>query len=183
VTGLLALVPVAVVAGVVALVQTTRRRQAGRGLAVGGLVAAALWTVGGVVAGILLVTGDWLDGSLGRVEQAGSARVGTCLRTEPAEGDVAEAVACTAEHDGEVYLVEELGTGAWPGRDDVQTRADDTCYDAFEGYVGQTYVRSAYDYGYYLPDRDEWDAGERRVVCVVVPFDGPIDGSVRGSGR
>lgn len=181
VTGLLALVPVAVPAGVVALVQTSRRRQAGRGLAVGGLVAAAVWTPLLVLLAVGLLAGA-LGTPLGRVAEAGPATVGTCLLLADGPGGGASPVDCAAPHDAEIYLVEVLGGQTWPGEDEVEHRADEACYQAFGDYVGRSYELSDHDYGYFLPDRAEWAAGEHRAVCVVVPTDGVLLGPVRGSG-
>jgi hypothetical protein len=118
------------------------------------------------------------------VADAGSTSVGDCL-TEPGDQDsVSRVTDCEQDHGGEVYLVEELGTAAWPGYDQVWEDADTRCYDAFEPFVGETYEWSGYDYGFFLPDQAEWQEGEVRVVCVVLP--GPDDirsGSARGSGR
>lgn len=182
VTGLLALVPVAVPAGIVGLVQTGRRRQAGRGLAVGGLVAAGLWTV--ALATALALFADSWDGRLGPVASAGSTSEQQCLASPQGQASSRWTTAdCAQPHDGEVYLVAPLGDGAWPGQDTVDTRADDACYDAFHPYVGRSYLTSAYDYGFFGPDADEWSAGERRVVCVVLPYDDDVlREPVRGSG-
>ena len=181
VAGLLALVPVAVVAGVVGLVQTGRRPQAGRWLAVGGLVAAATWTV--VLCVVAAVFLDDLEPRLGRVGDVRSTVVGTCL-TAPAAGATAWASSdCSEPHDGEVYLVEDLGAGAWPGKGEIGGRAEDACYGAFSAYVGRSWMTSDYDYGWFSPDAREWSSGERRVVCVVVPYeDSVLPRSVRGSG-
>lgn len=184
VSGLVALVPVAVAAGVVGLVQTARHRQAGRGLAIGGLVAAGVWTVLLAVLGAaFFVTGPSYDPRLGRVAEAGSTTTGTCLRLGGQDA-APEVVPCADEHDAEVYRVQDLPRAVWPGEDDVDAQADDTCYDAFEDYVGRSYRTSRYDYGYFLPDRVEWARGERRVVCAVLPFDDDVLlGSVRGTGE
>lgn len=181
VAGLFALVPVAVPAGVVGLIQTGRRRQAGRWLAVGGLVAAGLWTV--VIAAVIAVLAVSWDARLGRVADAGSTAVGDCV-SAPDGGSPTWTVAdCTGPHDGEVYLVHNLGEGPWPGDDAVATRADDACYESFDGYVGRSYIASAYDYAWFGPDADEWAAGEQRAVCVVVPYDDDLlHEPVRGSG-
>jgi hypothetical protein len=169
VTGLLALVPVAVVAGVVGVVQTSRRRQAGRGLAIGGLVAAGVWTVvlALVAVGVmLLTTSDW------------------DLQAPRGASSTWTPAGCAEAHDGEVYLVEQLRTDGWPGEDEVAGLADDACFGAFDAYVGRSYDDSAYDYVTFGPDEQEWSAGEHRVVCVIVPFeDDVLHGPVRNSGE
>ena len=186
VTGIVALVPVAVAAGITALVQIRRRHQGGSGLAIAGLATAGGWTVIGLVATAVFLLADSVgdSGELGRVADAGSTQVGTCLREPEAFESVATAVDCVEEHDAEVYLVEVLDGAAWPGYDRVLVDAEDSCYFAFEGYVGESYDFSLYEYGYFMPDQAEWEAGERRVVCVVLPgISGRLDGSVRGSSE
>jgi hypothetical protein len=188
VSGILAVVPVAVVAGVVAVWQINRKRQEGLGMALAGIVTGAAWTVLGlmVAVGILLFRNvdPGFDGSLGRVADAGSTSVGDCL-SEPGQQDsISRVVDCEQDHGGEVYLVDELGAAAWPGYDQVWEDADTRCYDAFEPFVGETYEWSGYDYGFFLPDQAEWLDGEVRVVCVVLPGPGDIrTGSARNSGR
>jgi hypothetical protein len=186
VTGILPLFPVAIVAGITALVQNGRRQLGGTGLAIAGIVLGGCWVVlGGLIAlGAVFASTD--SAELGRVRDAGSTAVGTCLQA-PGDSDVAGTlVDCSVRHDAEVYLVRSLA-GAddpWPGSDDVETDADDVCNDGFEDYVGESYVDSDYDYGFFDPDESEWREGERRVVCVVLPggFDDTLTGSVRGGG-
>ena len=181
VAGLFAVVPVAVPAGIVGLVQIGRRPQPGRWLAVGGLVASGLWTV--VIAAVITVLAVSWDTRLGRVADAGPAAVGDCLSAPDGGSPTWTASDCTGPHDGEVYLVHDLGEGPWPGEDAIATRADDACYESFSGYVGRSYVASAYDYAWFGPDADEWAAGEQRAVCIVVPYDDDVlHEPVRGSG-
>ncbi len=178
VTGVLALVPVAVGAGITALVQTRRRDQAGAGLAVAGLAAAAAWTVIALVVASALALGGGSDPALGRLADAGTTKVGACL-LEPAEQDsVSTLVDCARPHAAEVYLADDLDARPWPGYDRVDELADDLCFAAFEDYVGESYDSSDYDYGYFLPDQKEWLDGAHRVVCVVLSPDGA---GVRGS--
>jgi hypothetical protein len=185
VTGIFAVVPVAIGAGIAALVQIHGRRQAGLGMAIGGLVLAGLWTLVGIGVVIALVIGQTATyGVLGRVADAGSTSVGSCLAAPTYEDSLAAEIDCAEDHDAEVYLVEELGDGAWPGYDDVDVSADEACYDAFEAYVGRSWELSDLDYGYFLPDQGEWAEGEHRVVCAVLPrSEDALRGSVQGSGR
>ena len=165
--GILAVVPVAVGLGIAALVQIGRRGEAGKGLAVGGLVASGAWTViiGGIVA-IAVSTGG-LYADLGRVAQAGSTEVGTCL-VEGDDGGRWPVGECSRTHDAEVYLVSELDLVGYPG--DLEVLADEICSGGFTAYTGEGYFASDYDYGFFLPDEAEWADGERRVVCVIRPL-------------
>lgn len=189
VTGLVGLVPIAVGTGIVALVQLRERPERGRALAVGGLVAAGCWSVMALLVAVVLGLGFAGYGPgpgsavAGTVAQAGGATVGTCLRTRQ-DGPGTEAVPCGPTHDEEVYRVTRLPGGAWPGDGEVLGRADDVCYDGFEGYVGAAYEESAYDYAFYAPDEGEWTSGERRVVCVIVPSDdADLTSSAAGTRR
>ncbi len=193
VTGIVAIFPVALGAGITALVQIRRRPQAGAGMAIGGIVAGSVWMLIGIVVaalgafssslGAFSSSGDYPY--LGRVANAGSTTVGSCLLEPSSDDSTAAEIDCAKGHYAEVYLVGAPSTEAtWPGADKLGQHADDLCYDAFAAYVGTDYDSSEYDYDFFLPDRAEWTAGEHRAVCVVVPGDShTMRGSVRHSGR
>jgi hypothetical protein len=179
VTGLLPLPPVAIGTGIGALVQINKRGQSGRGMAVAGIVLGGLWAL--LITGFLVAgfSGAFDTEALGRVSQAGSTTVGSCL-VDPGEQDgVWRVTDCSQPHDAELYLAEELSVPDWPGSGDLSTTADDLCMAAFKGYVGEGYYSSDYDYGFFVPDRGEWDEGEHRVLCAVLGYDGSLRGSVR----
>jgi len=184
VTGIFALVPLAFGAAIAALVQIHGRRQSGLGMAISGLVLAVLWSVVGIGVAIAFFIGQSETyGVLGRVADAGATSVGSCLEEPSSQDSLAAEIDCAEDHAAEVYLVEELGDGGWPGYDSVDGSADEACYDAFEPYVGTSWEWSDLDYGYFLPDQGEWTAGEHRVVCVVLGSQDALRGSVQGSGR
>jgi hypothetical protein len=185
VTGILPLFPVAVAAGITALVQNSRRQLRGTGLAIAGLVLSGCWVLGAGVLALGYFLGDESDGDLGRVAYAGSTTVGTCLTAPDEEDFIGTPVGCDRRHDAEVYLVRSLAheDDPWPGYSALKDEADDACYDEFDRYVGQAYEDSDYDYGFFFPDEAEWRSGERRVVCVVLPWMGDsLRGSARGKG-
>lgn len=185
VTGIFAIVPVAVGAAIAALVQIYRRRQTGLGMAIAGIVLSVLWTLVGSAVAIAFLIGDEVPNSVaGRVADAGSASVGGCFRYPDEQDSLVITIDCAQEHDAEFYLLASLDGDEWPGYDDVFDSADDRCYDAFSEYVGRSYNFSDYDYGFFLPDHGEWVSGEHRVVCVVFPMTEETSrGSARGSGR
>lgn len=182
VTGLIGLFPVAIPVAVVALVRLRRGTERGRGLAIGGLVAASCWlvVVGLVVVGLLASAFSGTGGVVGPVARAGGTSVGSCLQT----GDREDAqVPCDDPHDEEVFLRSTFAGGTFPGRDELSLEADDACYAEYGPYVGTSYEDSTLDYAYYVPSAAEWRAGERRLVCVVVPGDSPtLPGRIAGSG-
>ncbi len=168
--------PVGFVLGIVALSQIRRTGEDGRGLAIGAVVVSSV--VGLLVVAliglfvVLGVSGAFDETTTGRVAQAGSTTVGACLRSTSEAGGISRAVSCEVSHDQEVYAVEVVGAGNYPGDQEVQDSADQICLAAFEGYVGTGYDNSDHDYDYYAPDAAEWAAEERRVVCVIVPGGG-----------
>jgi hypothetical protein len=182
VTGILPLFLVAIPAGIVGIVQSNRRGQRGRGLAVAGLVLGVLWVLG--IAGIAFAMRNaHLDPELGRVGDVLRPAVGVCYHQDPVD-DAWTAVSCDGAHDAEVYAVSTLPAGPWPGSVAVFDEADSRCEGAWAGYVGSDYFDSSYDYAWFTPDAAEWSGGERRVVCVVVPLFGTLpEHSVRNSGR
>lgn len=183
VTGIVALFPIAVVAGIVALVQIRRREQRGTGLAIAGIVLGGLWALFVMLAVIGFVLGGASPGSLGRVANAGSTTIGSCLEEPAKHSSLAAVTDCSGPHGAEVFKVTALDGSSWPGYDEVDSLADDLCYDSFDDYVGGSYDSSSYDYAWFAPDDAEWRSGERRVVCVVVPYDqDKLNGSVRGTG-
>ena len=52
----------------------------------------------------------------------------------------------------------------------------------FATYVGESFdTNTAYDLGYFYPDRDSWDDGDRTFTCYVVPRSGgKLTQSVKG---
>lgn len=186
VTGILALVPLAIGAGTVALVQTAREGARGFGLAIAGLVAAAVWSLVAMAAAIGIVgvglAGGFDTDPLGRVADAGAPRVGACLVSPVEDVSRYQPVPCTSRHDAEVYGVAPLAIGSdeWIGRTAVRHRSDDLCVGLFAPYVGESSTSSDYDYGFFAPDEREWRAGERRAVCVVLAsYDGDLPVTVR----
>jgi hypothetical protein len=94
-----------------------------------------------------------------------------------------ELVDCDEPHDNEVYAVVELEDGDYPGDDVVLARAQDVCLDAFESYVSEPYATSELFATWIVPTQGSWSDGDREVVCVLFDGDGPLEGSMRDSGR
>ncbi|UYN83421.1 MAG: septum formation family protein [Microcella sp.] len=110
--------------------------------------------------------------------------VGMCLNDENLDETVSTIplVDCDQPHDSEVYAIVTLPSGPYPGDDEVNVLADEACLDAFEPYVGTSYQRSLYYYAYYWPDKRNYAYGNRDVICVLFDPEGPIVGTLRGSG-
>lgn len=175
VVGVLGLVPLAVGLAWGALSQIWRRDEDGAGLALGAIAASALWTLIGALVSLAVIASLGPEGHLRDVP---SRTVGACL-----DGHPRQVTDCSSPHDLEVFYAGRLPDEAWPGDKAVEDNADDRCYVEFLDYVGGNYDDSDYDYSFFVPDSREWAAGERTVVCVIVPFvDDELVGSAKDSG-
>lgn len=108
-------------------------------------------------AGILLAAGDCLalaDGDARRVE-------------------VPEVVDCSGFHDGEVFARFELTGSDRPADAELDRQADEGCVDRYQAAVGANFLLDdRFDFFTMVPDADQWEAGSRRVTCVLVAADG-----------
>ncbi|MFB7667094.1 DUF4190 domain-containing protein [Kitasatospora sp. NPDC056138] len=167
--GLLALVPLALVFGVIGLVQVRRSGQRGKGVALTGLVAAVVWVL--FLVGLADVAGAHVQrdkaGGVSK-EQADSVfdlKPGDCflVRSRDAGGGIRSVllVPCSESHDGRVYATPGL-----PGGDDVnpQAAAEDACTKARPASVPADAA-----FGYLYPDARELSLGRGRASCFVQP--------------
>jgi hypothetical protein len=120
-------------------------------------------------------------------QSAGDLEVGTCF-DRPASGDTITTVEkhpCTEAHDAEVMFVGEYPNGdANTPASTISSYIDTTCEPIFASYVGVPVAQSAdLSYGWYYPDTDAWNSGERTFSCFVARIDdGKLTKSVKGSG-
>jgi len=170
--------------GIVALRQIRRTGQQGRGLAIGGLVAAGGWllvTLAFVVA-IVLSGPDDSGSALGAgnrpsgVVSISKLLPGNCIGTLPdGDVDVVKLVPCSQPHEGEVYTIFTIEAGPFPGDAAVQEEAGHRCASAFERYA--TPATEDYQVQYWYPSRSTWSY-DRGVTCVIADPDARMTGSV-----
>ena len=182
-TGVLPLAPAAIGLGIAGLVVTRAGRRRGRGLAVGGLLAASMWIAVGVTLGTVATLTHGFHKPV-KIEYNYShaavfaLRQGNCIIT-PNES-VASVVSCASPHDAEVFATFTLPAGPWPGSAAVEQAADDGCGTRLPGYLNpQLAISLSQDYVY--PGQVAWRAGTRTVVCEVRAASGQLDQSVRGA--
>lgn len=175
--------PAGFVLGLVALSQIKKTGEGGRGLAVAAVAVSSAFTLltAAVIALVvhLALSGDFEDGPVGSISEVGSTEVGTCLRHS-------FVVDCSTAHDEEVSYVSPILLKRYPSERAIRSLGNGICRDTFRGYVGTSPDGSDDDYDFYAPSRAEWDNGEHRLVCVVVPgsFDGTrFSRSQQGSGN
>jgi hypothetical protein len=110
--GLVSLVPLSLLAGIVALIKTKDGKEPGRGLAIAGIVICALWAA--VWAYNLWPKNGLITGTLH------SDRVGTCFR-----GDVNSPVSCDKPHSDELFAM--LSLSRFPDSDPEQREVENRC--------------------------------------------------------
>ncbi|QKW34968.1 septum formation family protein [Actinomadura sp. NAK00032] len=174
VTGVLALVPLAIGFGIAALVQAGRRGEKGKGLAAGGLAASAVWIVVAALAAATAV------GSVLTVDRDASGHVTGKDRVLPSflhvgdcfagfTGDVqafVTALPCTQPHNGEAAARLNLTGTGYPGDQEVLRQADEACGLRLAGLQKSRYAEHLQSY-VVLPNRTTWRAGDREVLCLM----------------
>jgi hypothetical protein len=105
----------------------------------------------------------------------GDLEIGDCVEKPSGWNDEGEAldsdyltkVECTEVHWGEVYAIDSLSSGPYPGDEGIIAPAEDICYSE-EGTtrVRDEFFDEAYTY-YVTPTSQSWSAGDRSVFCFV----------------
>ncbi len=160
--GLLGGVLIALVCGFVALSKTRSGQYSGRGLAIGGIAASAVWAVVIAVGIVFLVTTD--DGST----SATSLEVGDCLKTIPDDGNVLSVprVDCAQPHLGEVYAAVPIPGSDYPDADTLRER-EDQCGEKLIDFSATAATDPSFDIVLLSPSAVSWRQGDREVTCIV----------------
>lgn len=184
-TGVLPLAPAAIGLGIAGLVVTQGGRRRGRGLAIGGLLAAAVWiAIAAALGTVAALTHGFhrpvtVEYSYSHAAIFGlGLRQGDCLSTPG--GAAVSIVGCAAPHDAEVFATLTLPAGPWPGPDAVRQAANDGCAARLPGYLNPQLAVSLSQV-YVYPDQVAWDSGTRTVICEVRAATGQLAQSVRGA--
>ena len=177
VMGVVAFVPVAIVLGIIALVQIKRRGDRGRGLAIAGLAIAGAWVLVATVAVTLLLTNSAVRDADGRIVEAGfinesALGIADCLEdpTPTEDAVVLDAVPCDEPHGAEVFALFTLepvdGDDGYPGGDSVRRRARAGCRNRLRTFAPREYPSQHGDVTYFSPDRIDWAVGNHDVTCI-----------------
>lgn len=97
-------------------------------------------------------------------------------------------VPCEQPHQYEVYAVGSFPEGrraAYPGDDIVRNYAEERCFEAFEGFVGQIWRDSLLDIETWFPTYNSWTQGaDRKLSCVLFHRNrADLTGTMAASGR
>jgi hypothetical protein len=181
ITGLLALVPLAVCLGIAALAVIRRTGRRGHGMAVAGLVATAAWIIGaGAVGSVAIVTHGFKKPPKITYHEASvfTVQQGDCIDTP--NGQAVSILSCASPHDAEVFATFTLPRSAWPGTTAVQQEASSGCATRLSGYLNPQ-LSISLTQTYVFPNKVSWTAGTRTIVCEVRATSGQLTGSVRGT--
>ncbi len=112
---------------------------------------------------------------------------GSCISeyTVGAPAATFDVVDCAEPHQAEVAATFALPGGPfapYPELDDLATRVDATCDEAFEEYVGIAPSESRFGIYNLVPSEKGWNLSDRSVVCLVLSPDASTIGSARGAG-
>jgi len=192
--------------GFIALSQTKRTGQNGRGMAIAGIVLSALWTVGVLLLIILAVASSTPSGPVtpttlptasptaeptteppvttapSTAISATELQVGDCLNDLTNSTDVSSlpSVDCTQPHQGEVFAVFDLPPGPYPGADGVDDLVSKGCNARLAEYSPGAPSDDAVGLFSVYPLEQNWERGDREVVCIAKATSGTTTGSIRG---
>ena len=127
----------------------------------------------GAVALVLIAVGAY---AISQNQAASDLAIGQCFDEPSSSTDITTVVKhpCTEAHDAEVFHVAEYSGGdAFPIALSLDSFIDETCVPAFATYVGEPFESATdYDLGYFYPDRESWDRGDRTFSCYISRADG-----------
>lgn len=170
-----------VIFGFVALSQIKRSGQGGRGMAIAGLILSGVWVlVVGALIALALATSATRDTTTGQVAGGGGTvssrdlRPGDCLNNLRDSTDLRSlpAVPCAQPHEGEVFAVFDLPSGAYPGQSEVDSLSETGCGTRFGGYSGADPENERLFVVY--PLKSNWARGDREVACIATPLNGGL---------
>ena len=174
--------------GIIALVQTKKTGQKGRGLAIAGLALTGAWiALLGIVIVAAIITGD--DNANrdagGQLTTGGSVAatdlaVGDCLNglEDGKEFTDVPAVPCAQPHEGEVFAVFNLSGGSWPGEATVSKKSEDGCNQRLQTFAPKAVDDPKVSLYSLQPTESTWARGDREVTCIAVT-ETKVTGSVK----
>jgi Septum formation len=179
ITGLVALVPIAVAAGIGSLVGIRRTGRRGHGMAMAGLILSAAWVIVAVAVGSVgVVTHGFHKPVQVHYKEAAVFKLqeGDCVNSPNRQ--LVSVLPCSIPHEAEVFATFSLPAARWPGTSAIAAEASSGCASRLNGYVNPQLTISLAQ-SYVFPDQMAWTAGTRTVVCEVRASSGDLTGSVR----
>ena len=176
-----------IIFAIIALSQIRTSGQNGRGMAVAGLILSAMWVIGFIVLAIVAFNSSAKRDPGGTINQGGdisatALKVGDCVNNLKDSTDVLSlpGVPCTQPHEGEVFAVFDLPAGDYPGQDAVDKQVSEQCNTRLSAYSPSAADDPAVGLFSVYPLRQNWERGDREVVCIATATSGTTTGSIKG---
>ena len=106
--------------------------------------------------------------------------IGQCFATPPQESELTdlESLPCDVSHRQEAYALLDyqqpagVQGDAYPGDALLTNYANAACAEAFEPYVGVSYLNSSLYFTFLIPSARGWqESGDRTVTCFITRFE------------
>jgi hypothetical protein len=116
--------------------------------------------------------------------------VGQCFATPPQETELTdlESLPCDVLHRQEAYALLDyqqpagVQGDAYPGDALLTNYANAACAEAFEPYVGVSYLNSSLYFTFLIPSARGWqESGDRTVTCFITTTGEELSSSVKGT--
>ncbi|HEY9349599.1 MAG TPA: DUF4190 domain-containing protein [Acidothermales bacterium] len=185
VLGIIAGGVLAVIFGIIALVQIPKKNQTGKGMAIAGIVLGGLWTLAyiGFIVAAIVSTAD-RDSTTGEITESGevsafSLEVGDCVNDLQESEAVRSlpAVPCAEPHEGEVFALFDLPEGDYPAEPELIEQAETGCFDRLQTYAPEAARNPALELFYFYPLEASWP-DDRQIVCIATLASGTMTGSI-----
>jgi hypothetical protein len=183
--GIIGGILLAVIFGIIALVQIPKKNQKGKGMAIAGLVLAGVWTlaIAALIIAVVMTSAD-RDSATGEITESGdvsafSLKVGDCV----SDLELSEAVTsvpgvpCDQPHEAEVFAIFNLPEGDYPAEEELFEQAETRCSDRLAIYAPDAMNDQSLQLSYIYPLEQGWPA-DREVVCFAGSPDGGLTGSI-----
>jgi Domain of unknown function (DUF4190)/Septum formation len=179
-----------IIFGFIALSQTKKTGQGGRGMAIAGLVLSGLWILGIVAVIIVAVTTQAKRDDTGTINAGGDVsatalQVGDCVNNLKDSNNLLSlpAVPCSQAHEGEVFAVYDLPAGPYPSElssgADVPDSIQQSCSEKFGSYAPSASTDNVGLFVLY-PLPANWAKGDHSVNCIAtVQGGGTTTGSLK----
>lgn len=160
-------------------------RRPGIGVTALALTVAMITVACGRSANIDNTSRDPRTGSITKSGDIGTQRLryGDCFNDPSGSTTVVvRGVPCLRAHQSQVAALLELPddpAAEWPGAGSLGDRSRSLCFGAAADALGGSLTDPTVGLSAYVPDQKSWEAGDRRIVCVLGRFDGsPLTGSL-----
>jgi hypothetical protein len=162
-----------------------------RTLLSGALLLLALGVASLALTGCGVVSG-WFEDDTPKPQAVPVLKVavGQCFATPPQESELTDlqSLPCDVTHRQEAYAVlayqppAGVQGDAYPGDALLSDFATAACAEAFEPYVGVSYLNSSLYYTFLIPSARGWqESDDRTVTCFVTTTGEELSSSVKGT--